>query len=169
MTIGTILYHPVHGKIYVTRKAYSPVENAVVWYATDSIGKERPLDGTETKHEEKEEKEKEDSAKKAHKKTLDDATLLTANLLKDVREKLERGILVENPFDDNAIRDEITAVKTAIEKIKTTINEKADNADEVVAKVLFALINVNLSPWLPLRATTLPSATVSPALLIPIP
>lgn len=54
MTIGTVLYNQTYGRLVVTRKAYSPVKNAVVWYAMDSQGTERPLDGTETSKEPKE-------------------------------------------------------------------------------------------------------------------
>ena len=49
MQIGTVLFHKLKGKLVVTKKAYSPVTNSVVWFALDEIGQEVQLDGTETK------------------------------------------------------------------------------------------------------------------------
>lgn len=48
MSIGQVLYHPIYGKIVVTRKAYSPITNSIAWYAQDRYGVERVLDGSES-------------------------------------------------------------------------------------------------------------------------
>ena len=114
MIKGQKLVHKDHGTLTVTKKAYSPVDNKVVWKAIDSSGKEFTLDGTEKDYKEKVEAKKSEQIKAA--KDADSKKEKESKAVEEEAKEIGKAKRKERLF-----KKKMGEVKEAIETTKTPL------------------------------------------------